>query len=169
MNRYRFSVLWVTGVVVAVFSAGPFVKEAVATHETDHRYTVFGYVRNDKGRPMADTRVTVRDTRLDEAAVAFTDRKGYYETTLHLHNDSLGDEIVVTVGTEEKKHRATFNPDDKQTERKVQVDFGAPAAPDTGSSQAAVYGVIGAAAVAAGIGWYVLRSKRKPPKKKAGK
>ena len=99
---------------------------AFATHETDHRFTVYGTVRDDRGNPVADARVIVVDPRLDEGMTAFTDRNGDFEALLHLHNADLGDEIIVTALDQKKTIRAEFDPNDKVTVRKARVDFGAP-------------------------------------------
>ena len=96
-----------------------------ATHDADHRYTIFGFVRDGSGRPVQDTRVIVTDTRLGDGLTAFTGKDGSYEVTLHLHNENLGDEIVVSAHEEEKRIKASFDPSDKFSERRAKVDFGA--------------------------------------------
>lgn len=95
-----------------------------ATHEVDHRYTVFGSVRDESGRPVPDTRVIVTDTKIGEGSTTFSRKDGSYEVTLHLHNQSLGDEIVISARGEEKRIMASFDPSDKFTERRRKVDFG---------------------------------------------
>jgi len=122
-----------------------FPTTAWATHETDHRFTVFGYVRDDKGEPIEDTKVMVVDTRVGEGSTAFTDRSGYYEVLLHLHNDNQGDEIKITALDQFTIITANFDPSDKRTERKVQVDFGAP--PAEKSSSPATLWIYGAGVV----------------------
>jgi len=108
--------------VLLVLSSSP----VHATHETDHRFTVYGTVHDDQGHPVADTKVIVVDPRLDEGMTAFTDRNGDYEALLHLHNTDLGDEVIVTALDRRKSIRAEFDPNDKVTVRKARVDFGAP-------------------------------------------
>lgn len=95
-----------------------------ATHEVDHRYTIFGSVRDESGRPLPDTRVIVTDTRLGDGLTTFSRKDGSYEVTLHLHNENLGDEVVVSAHGEEKRIKATFDPSDKFAERRQRVDFG---------------------------------------------
>ncbi len=99
---------------------------AFATHEADHRFIVHGTVHDDRGNPVADARVIVVDPRLDEGMTAFTDRNGDFEALLHLHDTDLGNEIIVTALDQRKTVRAEFDPNDKHTERKTRVDFGAP-------------------------------------------
>lgn len=132
-----------------------------ATHETDHRFTVFGYVRDDKGKPIEDTKVMVVDTRVGEGSTAFTDRSGYYEVLLHLHNDNLGDEIKITAQDQSKTIIANFDPSDKRTERKVQVDFGAPPAGNSSSPMTLwIYGAGVVLIMAALVYWRVLTQKK---------
>ena len=125
-----------------------FPSVVVATHETDHRFTVSGYVRDKEGRTVGDARVLVRDLRDQkiEPVSSYTDGGGYYKVILHLHNDNAGDPIQVTVKDEKSgldettKFRAEFDPKNRHAERQARVDIGpAPAkAPDGG-----FFGVIG--------------------------
>jgi len=55
-----------------------------------------------------------------------TNEQGYYEVLFHLHNTNLGDQIIVKFGETEKKHKVEFNPEDKFTNRGVEISFGAP-------------------------------------------
>jgi len=141
---------------------------AWATHEADHRFTVYGYVRDAKGVAIEDARVMVVDTQIGEGSTAFTDRSGYYEVLLHLHSKNLGDEISITALDEVKKITATFDPEDKTTARMVQVDFGAvPAEKLTSSFQFWIYGTGAAIIVAAFLYWGVY-SRRKARSKTGG-
>jgi len=107
---------------------------ARATHEAEHRFTVSGYVRDDQGQPVSGERVIVVDKRLDQANTTFTDKEGYFEALLHIHDTDVGDEIAVMAGDRQKSIRAEFDPADHKTERRVTVDFGAaPTARPAGS------------------------------------
>jgi hypothetical protein len=118
-----------------------------ATHDIQHRYTVFGYVRDEQGKPLQNIRVIVTDMRLEEeGGTAFTDENGYYEQLLHLHNDNLGDEIVIKAGDQEKKINATFDVQNRQTERRAQADFG-PTPQQVQTAQRLRYFAYGAAVV----------------------
>ena len=109
---------------------GPGLADAM--HETDHRFTVSGYVRDKDGKPTGDARVYVRDLRDQkiEGVTTYTDRTGYYKAVIHLHNDNAGDQIQVSVHNEKagledaKDIRAEFNPRDAKTERRAKVNFG---------------------------------------------
>ncbi len=133
-----------------------------ATHEANHRYTVYGYVRDAKGQAAQDTKVMVVDNRIGEGSTAFTDKNGYYEVLLHLHDTNVGDEIAITTPDETKTITAQFNPDDHMTERKVQVDFGAPPPAGTSGNTATLwmYGTGIALAIAAFVYWRTYSRKQ---------
>jgi len=106
---------------------------AFAMHETDHRFTVSGYVYDKQGKPVGDARVHVRDLRDQkiEPVTTYTDGSGYYKAVLHLHNDNAGDPVQVTaieekLGLQEAKTvRAEFSPNDLKTERQATLHIGA--------------------------------------------
>ncbi len=97
---------------------------AWAMHEADHRFTVEGQVCGSSGGPMPQTAVMVKDTRVSLGTTVYTDAKGHYSATLHLHNDNLGDPILVSAINQEQTIKAQFDPRDNKTERKVAVDIG---------------------------------------------
>lgn len=97
---------------------------AFATHESDHRYVVSGYVRDASGTPLKGTSVEL-EHKGGEKKKIITGNGGYYEVLFHLHNENLGDEILVKVGETEKKIKVLFDPEDKAAARGDTVDFGA--------------------------------------------
>ena len=105
---------------------------AFAMHETDHRFTVSGYVYDKQGKPVGDARIHVRDLRDQkiEPVTTYTDGSGYYKAVLHLHNDNAGDPVQVTaieekLGLQEAKTvRAEFSPKDLTTERRATSAIG---------------------------------------------
>ena len=152
---------------------------AFAMHETDHRFTVSGYVYDKQGKPVGDARVHVRDLRDSkiEPVTIYTDGNGYYKAVLHLHNDNAGDPVQVTaieekLGLQEAKTvRAEFSPKDLTTERRATLHIGAvpeglvPEVPmywQYGVGGAMAVGVIGA------ILWW-RRRKTKTRAKRRGK
>lgn len=112
-----------------------FTVSAWATHENDHRYKVYGEVRDNTGKPTPDVKVMITLTRVDEGNTVFTDKNGHYETILHIHSENLGDEIIVNAKDESKKIRAEFDPNDKSTERGSRVDFGQTPSAEKGSDK----------------------------------
>ncbi len=96
----------------------------VALHEVDHRFTVEGFVCGAGGQPVADQKVIVKDTRVSVVETAYTDSYGYYKAILHLHDDNLGDPVLIIVGDREQKTKVQFDPEDRSSERSTRVDFG---------------------------------------------
>lgn len=137
-----------------------------ATHEADHRYTIFGFVRDGSGTPVQDTRVIVTDARLGDGLTVFTGKDGSFEVTLHLHNDNLGDEIVVNAHGEEKRIKASFDPSDKFSERRTKVDFGAEQ--DKKEKDWIYYGYGAGIILLAGMLLYMGIYKKRPGKGKKG-
>lgn len=127
--------------------------KAYATHEMDHRFKVYGVLKDDAGAPVKDGKVLIVVARVDEGTTVFTDSSGYFETTLHLHDDNLGDDILVSAMGITKKVTAQFVPGDTRTERSVEVNFGVePSAAgketDSGTNNYILYGIIGVVIVA---------------------
>lgn len=132
-----------------------------ATHEADHRFTVEGYVCGPDGKGVADTEVLVKDTRVSYGQVVKTDGDGYYKATFHLHNDNLGDPLLVEARGEQQNHRIQFDPKDLESERKTRINFGAGC--DASSPPTWLWWGVGAFAAAVGgaVGLKVVRSQRR--------
>lgn len=130
-----------------------------ASHAADHRFTVEGFVCGKDGRPSTKMEVLVKDTRITVGQTVPTDDDGYYKVTLHLHNDNVGDPLLVEAGGEQQNLKIQFDPNDLETERKLRVDFGSGCARDLGPPQWLFYG-LGVAAVAI-VGWIGLKISRK--------
>jgi hypothetical protein len=150
------SASWISGIT---YLAG--VAEAM--HEVDHRFTVEGHVCGGDGRPVPETKVIVKDTRVSIGTAVFTDSRGYYKAVLHLHNDNRGDPILVAALEEEQKVTAQFDPADVKSERQVTVNIGVGCAVQQEESSRWVYygaGIgLAAAVVAAGVGFVKNRQR----------
>jgi len=164
---------------------------AWATHETDHRFTISGYVRDTDGKPAKDVRVQARDLRDQsvDPVNTYADGSGFYKVVLHLHNTNAGDPIQVSIkdersGVDEvKKIRAEFNPNDRRTEREARVNFGPELerAPISGvgglvgtaeASSYWLYGVgaiLALAAIGAGVAWARHQQAKAVPKRRGKK
>lgn len=138
-----------------------FPTVATATHEADHRFTVEGFVCGEDGKGVANTDVLVKDTKISYGQVVKTDGDGYYKAMFHLHNDNLGDPLLVEAKGEQQNHKIQFDPKDLESERKTRVDFGAGC--DVNSPPAWLWWGIGAIVAAVGgvVGLRVVRSQRK--------
>jgi len=140
---------------------------AVAMHEVDHRFTVEGHVCGTEGRPVADHQVVVKDTRVSVGATVFTDSRGYYKATLHLHNDNLGDPVLVIARDEQKDIKVQFDPKDIRAERRATVNFGVGCEVGADEPSWAYYGAGLAIAVAAAfVGTTLIRNQRRRSQKR---
>jgi len=139
-----------------------FHPTALAMHEVDHRFTVEGLVCGPEGRPVPDTQVIAKDVRVSVHATGYTDSRGRYKATLHLHNDNRGDPIVVTALDQEQRVTVQFDPKDVRTERQLTVNFGSGCEASAGGPEWMYYGAgIGLAAVAAFAGARLIRNRRR--------
>jgi hypothetical protein len=137
-----------------------------ATHEADHRFAVEGYVCGADGKGVPDTDVLVKDTKVSYGQVVKTDGYGYYKATFHLHNDNLGDPLLIEAKGEQQNRKIEFDPKDLEAERKIQVNFGSGC--DASAPPAWIWWGGGAMAAAAGVvvGMKVVRSQRKQERAK---
>lgn len=149
----HFVLVW--GLIATLFEP----SMSLASHAADHRFTVEGFVCGKDGRPAVNVEVLVKDTRITVGQTVTTDGDGYYKVTLHLHNDNVGDPLLVEAGGEQKNLKIQFDPNDLETERKLRVDFGSGCERDLGPPQWLLYG-LGVAAVAI-VGWIGLKISRK--------
>ena len=145
-----------------------FPSRVFATHEADHRFTVEGFVCGAEGKGVADTDVLVKDTKISYGQIVKTDGDGYYVAKFHLHNDNLGDPLLVEAKGEQQNLKVQFDPKDLETERKIQVNFGTGCVHDVGRPPLWVFAGLGAAAVAIGgfVGAKLFRSRRKQERKR---
>jgi len=139
-----------------------FLPVAQATHEADHRFMVEGYVCGQDGKGISNTDVLVKDTRISYGQVVRTDGDGYYKAMFHLHNDNLGDPLLVEARGERQNLKVEFDPKDLESERKIRVNFGAGC--DVSGPPIWMWWGGGAmvAAVATVIGMKLVRSQRRP-------
>jgi hypothetical protein len=139
---------------------------AQATHEADHRFMVEGYVCGPDGKGFPDTDVLVKDTRISYGQVVRTDGDGYYKATFHLHNDNLGDPLLVEARGEQQNLKVVFDPKDLESERKIRVNFGTGC--DATGPPLWIWWGGGAIVAAVGtiIGMKLVRSQRRPEKDK---
>ncbi|MEK7748316.1 MAG: carboxypeptidase-like regulatory domain-containing protein [Nitrospirota bacterium] len=134
--------------------------EGFATHEADHRYTVSGFVRDTKGDVRPGVSVSLQHKGGQKHLVKTTSA-GYYEVMFHLHNENVGEEVLVTVDKEVKKVVLAFDPEDKFSSRRGDVDFGAP-----GKESPIPYGwAAGGVLLAASAVFFLIKKNKKPIEK----
>ena len=139
-----------------------------ATHEADHRFTVEGVVCGTDGKISPNVDVLVKDTRISYGQIVKTDEDGYYKAAFHLHNDNLGDPLLIEANGEQQQQKVSFDPKDLEAERRIQVNFGTGCIHERGGTPLWVY--LGSGAVAAAVGGFVgvklIRSWRKQEQKR---
>ena len=109
----------IAGLVSIIFALTP----ALATHEVDHRFTVWGEVLTSDGKavPGETIEFTVGDNALIGSVV--TDEHGGYRAVLHVHDHDVGKVFDMTVKGVKTEVKIEFDPADKETERGKRVDF----------------------------------------------
>lgn len=85
---------------------------------------VEGYVCGQDGNGVAGADVLVKDTKISYGQVVRTDGNGYYKAMFHLHNDNVGDPLLVEARGEQRNLKVEFDPKDLESERKISVNFG---------------------------------------------
>jgi mono/diheme cytochrome c family protein len=96
-----------------------FVKTKV-----EHGFIVYGYVRDKSGKPVPDLPIKAQPLKEGrEGHEGKTNKEGYYEIFLHIHNEDSGTKIVVSANNAKKEITATYNPEDKVTKRQAAVDL----------------------------------------------
>jgi hypothetical protein len=156
---------WIIAITVML---GSFPSIVLATHEADHRFTVEGFVCGADGKGSPDIDVLVKDTKVSNGQIVKTDGDGHYKAAFHLHNDNLGDPLLIEANGQQQHQKVSFDPKDLEAERIIQVNFGTGCIEDRHSAPLWVY--LGLGAVAATVGGFVglklIRSSRKQEQKR---
>jgi hypothetical protein len=159
---------WREWIIAITIILGSFPSVVFATHEADHRFTVEGFVcgADGKGNPNVD--VLVKDTKISYGQIVKTDGDGYYKAAFHLHNDNLGDPLLIEANGQQQQQKVSFDPKDLEAERIIQVNFGTGCIEDRRGTPLWVY--LGLGAVVATVGGFVglklIRSSRKQEQKR---
>lgn len=99
-------------------------KPVFVKTKVEHGFIVYGYVRDNRGNPIANAEVQAKPLKKDvHVGSQKTNQEGYYEIFLHLHNEDSGTKIIVSAGGAQKEVVATYDPNDKVTKRQAAVDL----------------------------------------------
>jgi len=99
-------------------------KPVFVKTKVEHGFTVYGYVRDKTGKPVAGVDVQAKPLKEHaHAGSTKTNPEGYYEIFLHLHNEDSGTKIVVTANGASKEVVANYDSNDKITKRQASVDL----------------------------------------------
>lgn len=122
----RLSLLWRT-LLITLYLLVSCTSAALGTHLVDHRFIVYGTVRDGRsfpGTPLSDKEVVVRFTKTGKVLQrGRTDIQGKFSLVLHVHNEDVGKEIIVQSQGLEKSLPLQFDPNDATTERRARVEL----------------------------------------------
>ena len=94
-----------------------------AEHEIYYRYTVLGYVKDTRGRPVRGREVKVVRDKTDFSYLGETDASGLYVVIIRLGDESLGERLTVRSGSSSTKVTVTFDVANRSEERGTRLDF----------------------------------------------
>ncbi len=109
--------------LASVLSVPLIVTPALATHEVEHRYVVFGEVLFEDGSPAVGEAVELSVGNGVSLDTVTTNEQGRYRVLLHVHDPDVGKAFDITVRDVKKKVTIEFDPTDHETERGKRVDF----------------------------------------------
>lgn len=110
-------------VIVGVLSILFVLTPAFATHEIDHRFTVWGEVLTSDGKPVPGEMIEFTVADNTPIGSVLTDERGRYRVVLHVHDQDVGKVFDMTIKGVKTKVKIEFDPTDKVTERGKRVDF----------------------------------------------
>jgi len=116
--RGRLAAVLVTLALVAA-AATP---RAHAEHEVYYRYTVLGYVKDARGKPVAGRAVELLRDKTGFSYLGDTDERGFYMLVARLGDESVGERLTLKVGKAATGIVARFDPGNHTDERGTRVD-----------------------------------------------
>jgi len=109
----------VGALVTAVIVAAP----AAAEHEVYYRFTVLGYVKDARGKPIPDAKIEVVRDKTGFSYLGETDDDGFYAVRVRLGDESRGEALSVRQGARVCHVTTAFDPTNQVDERGTRVDF----------------------------------------------
>jgi hypothetical protein len=100
-----------------------FAAPATAEHELFYRFTVLGYVKDARGKPVAEATVQVVRDKTGFSYRGATDARGLFVVLTRLGDESVGEALTVRQGTTERRIAVAFDPANHTDERGTRVDF----------------------------------------------
>ena len=112
-------------VALAAFLSVVAIAEAAwAEHEVYYRYTVLGYVKDARGRPVRGREVKVVRDKTGFSYLGETDATGLYVIVVRLGDESLGERLTLRAGASTTQVTIQFEVDNRSDERGTRVDVG---------------------------------------------
>jgi hypothetical protein len=97
--------------------------QAVAEHEVYYRYTVLGFVKDARGRPLASQPLELIREKTGFSYQGETDAKGFYLLIARLGDESAGEPLTLRIGRAHTTLVARFDPANHTDERGTRVDM----------------------------------------------
>ena len=98
---------------------------AGAEHEVYYRYTVLGYVKDARGRPVSGREVKIVRDKTEFSYLGETDANGLYVVVLRLGDESVGERLTVETGGLTAKVTVRFEVGNQTDERGTRLDLDA--------------------------------------------
>ena len=113
----------VAGVLVALVVMMLTGGLADGEHEIIYRYTVLGYVKDAKGRPLVGQVVNLVRDKTGLSYTTETDAEGLYVLVMRLGDESVGETLTLQTGNAQTRVTARFDPKNQDEERGTRVDL----------------------------------------------
>ena len=95
---------------------------AGAEHEVYYRYTVLGFVRDARGRPLASQPLELVRDKTGFSYQGETDATGFYLIIARLGDESVGESLTLRIERASTRLVARFDPTNHTDERGTRVD-----------------------------------------------
>jgi hypothetical protein len=118
-------VIGVAAVVGLLLGALLAADGARAEHEVYYRYTVLGYVKDARGRPVSGHEIKIVRDKTGFSYLGETDAKGLYVVVLRLGDESVGERLTVQAGALTTTVAVRFEAGNRSDERGTRVDLDA--------------------------------------------
>jgi len=96
---------------------------AGAEHEVYYRYTVLGYVKDARGRPLAKREITIVRDKTGFIYLGETDAKGFYVVVLRLGDESAGERLTLQAGAATTRLTVRLDAANRTEERGTRLDI----------------------------------------------
>jgi hypothetical protein len=98
------------------------VGVATAEHEIYYRYTVLGYVKDAKGKPVAGREITVVRDKTGFSYLGESDTRGLYVLVIRLGDESVGERLTIRAGNLATRVTVHFDVANRTEERGTRLD-----------------------------------------------
>lgn len=93
-----------------------------AEHEVYYRYTVLGYVKDARGRPLPGREIKIVRDKTGFSYLGDTDANGLYVVVLRLGDESLRERLTVRTSALTTRIDVRFDVDNRTEERGTRLD-----------------------------------------------